>query len=257
MDARDDTGPRAGVFVSRADLDLVAGARVYFGHQSVGANIVLGLTDLQGQLDRSVVRVVELRGPAAPDRGGVFLHSAIGCNEQPGSKCEGFRRVLDQLHGRLDVALFKFCYVDFGAASDPDAVFDIYARTMDDLKRRHAEIMFVHVTVPLRTVEGGPGVWLREALGRRNRAKHANARRSEFNALLRSRYPGEPVFDLAAIEAARPDGGREAFRLAGRTYDALVPHYTDDGGHLNEAGRARAAAGLLRTLAEGLRAAGR
>ncbi len=43
----------------------------------------------------------------------MLLHTAIGRNEDPGSKCEDFRRVLDQLQGRLDVALFKFCYIDF------------------------------------------------------------------------------------------------------------------------------------------------
>jgi hypothetical protein len=256
MDARDDTGTRAGVFVSGADLDLIARARVYFGHQSVGANILAGLADLQGRLDRRVLRMVEPGGPAVPGDAGVFLHSAIGRNGQPDSKCEDFRCVLDRLHGRLDAALFKFCYVDFTDASDARAIFAAYSRTMDDLKCRYPGIRFVHVTAPFRTVQGGPGVWLREALGRRNRAKHANARRNEFNTLLRTRYPGEPVFDLATIEATRPDGRRETFRLAGRTYDALVPAYTNDGGHLNEAGRLRAAAGLVRTLAEALRAAG-
>ena len=257
MVARDDTGPRAGVFVSGADLERVGAARVYFGHQSVGANILQGLEDLQADLGQPVIRVAP---PGAFDVGGgrgAFLHSAIGRNERPDSKCEDFRRVLEQLRGQLDVALFKFCYVVFGDTTDTETIFAAYARTMDELKARHPNLVFVRVTAPLRAVEGGPGVWLREALGRRNRAKHANARRNEFNALLRARYAGEPVFDLAAIEATRPDGRRETYRLAGRTYDALVPAYTDDGGHLNEAGRVRAAAGLIQTLAEALRVAHR
>jgi lysophospholipase L1-like esterase len=257
MDARDDTGYRAGVFVSAADLEQVAAARVYFGHQSVGTNLLQGLEDLQAGLDRPVIRAAPPGVFDAPGGRGVLLHSAIGRNGHPDSKCDDFRRVLDQLRGRLDVALFKFCYVDFGDTSDAGAIFAAYARTMDELKRRYPGVLFVHVTAPLRTVEGGPGVWLREAIGRRNRAKHANARRNEFNALLRTRYAGEPMFDLAAVEATRPDGRRQTFRLAGRTLDALVPAYTDDGGHLNEAGRVRAAAGLVHTLAQALRTAGR
>jgi hypothetical protein len=257
MNARDDTGPRAGVFVSGADLERVAAARVYLGHQSVGANILQGLDELQAGLERPVVGVAPAGVFDGPDEGGVFLHSAVGRNEHPDSKCDDFGHVLEQLRGRLDVALFKFCYVDFTDTSDADAIFAAYARTMDELRHRYPDVVFVHVTAPLRTVEGGPGVWLREALGRRNRAKHANACRNEFNALLRTRYAGEPVFDLAAIEATGPDGGRKTFRLAGRTYDALVPAYTDDGGHLNESGRVRAAAGLIQTLAEALRVAHR
>ena len=257
MDARDDTGPRAGVFVSEADLEQVATARVYFGHQSVGANVLQGLEELQAGSGQSVIRVAPLGVFDVPGGGGVLLHSALGRNGFPDSKCDDFRNVLEQLRGRLDVALFKFCYVDFNDTSDAGAIFAAYARTMDELRHRYPDVVFVHVTAPLRTVEGGPGVWLREALGRRNRAKHANARRNEFNALLRTHYAGEPVFDLAAVEATRPDGRRQTFRLAGRTYDALMPAYTDDGGHLNEGGRVRAAAGLVRTLAEALRAARR
>jgi hypothetical protein len=257
MNARDNTGPRAGVFVSGADLERVAAARVYFGHQSVGANILQGLDELQAGLARPVVRVAPAGVFDGPDEGGVFLHSAIGRNEHPDSKCDDFRHVLGQLRGRLDVALFKFCYVDFSDTTDVDALFATYAWTMDALKRRYPDVVFVHVTAPLRTVEGGPGVWLREAIGRRNRAKHANARRNEFNALLRTHYSGEPVFDLAAVEATRPDGRRQTFRLAGRTHDALAPEYTLDGGHLNEAGRARAAVALVRTLGQALGAAHR
>jgi hypothetical protein len=257
MDVRDDTGPRAGVFVSAADLERVAAARVYFGHQSVGANIVAGIEDLQRGLERPILRVAEQGVLEVLDDRGVFLHSTIGRNQHPDSKCDDFGHVLDQLRGRLDVALFKFCYVDFTDTSDAGAIFAAYAQTMDNLKHRHPDVVLVHVTAPLRTVEGGPGVWLREALGRRNRAKHANARRNEFNALLRTRYAGEPMFDLAAVEATRPDGRRQTFRLAGRTLDALVPAYTDDGGHLNEVGRVRAAAGLVHTLAQALRTAGR
>jgi lysophospholipase L1-like esterase len=123
---------------------------------------------------------------------------------------------------------------------------------MDDLKQRHPEVAFVHVTAPLRTVDRGAGVWVRERIGRRNRSKHANARRGEFNRLLRVRYAGEPVFDLAACQSTPADGRCESFRLEGAEHHALVPAYTDDGGHLNEAGRRHIAAEFIHAIAAAL-----
>jgi len=237
----------------KADLRTVSAVRIYFGHQSVGRNILDGLEDLQRGLGQPVVRVVELGSAGVCDERGILLHTKIGENERPASKCEDFRRILDQeLQGRVDVALFKFCYVDFNDASDVTAIFDVYSRTMDDLKRRHPDVVFVHVTAPLRTVDRGPGVWVRELLGRRNRSKHANVRRGEFNRLLKERYAGEPVFDLAASMSTDADGRRESFKLDGAQNYALVPAYTDDGGHLNAVGRTYAAAAFVHAIAVAL-----
>jgi hypothetical protein len=239
----------------KADFDRVSSARVYFGHQSVGGNIMDGLADLQGQLGNPVIRVGELGSLDASGDHGVLLHTKVGKNEQPVSKCQDFQRILDQqLAGLVDVALFKFCYIDFSDTSDVDAIFQTYSRTMDELKQRHPEIIFIHVTAPLRSVDRGLGIWAREALGRPNRTKLANVRRNEFNRRLKERYPADPIFDLAAIMSSYPDGRRESFKLDGNTYDSLVPAYTDDGGHLNAVGRTHAAAGLVRSIANALRA---
>lgn len=243
----------------KSDLELVSSKRVYFGHQSVGGNVMDGLEDLQGQLVEPLVRVGELGELDTAEGQGVLLHTAIGRNEDPGSKCEDFRRVLDRLHGRLDVALFKFCYIDFNDASDVDQIFSTYARTMDDLKQRYPDVTFIHVTAPLRTVEGGPGVWARELLGRftgrPNRSKLANVSRNEFNRRLKEQYSADPIFDLAAIMSTYPDGRRESFRMNGAVYYSLVPEFTDDGGHLNQVGRTYAAAGLVSSIAAAARAA--
>ena len=240
----------------RTDFLAMSAARVYFGRQSVGRNILDGLEDLQRGLGEPVIRVVELDSPAATDGRGVLIHGKVGQNERPATKCEDFRRILaDELQGRVDVALFKFCYIDFSDNSDAGAIFDVYSRTMDDLKRRYPRVAFVQVTAPLRTVDRGAGVWIRELLGRRNRSKHANARRAEFNRLLKERYPADPVFDLAASMSTWPDGRRESFRMNGSTYFALVPAYTDDGGHLNAVGRTHVAAAFVRAIAAALEGA--
>ena len=235
-----------------ADFARVGAARVYFGHQSVGGNVLSGLADLQQQLDRPAIRVAELGDLAAADGQGVLLQTAIGQNGKPDSKCEDFRQMMRQLQGRVDVALFKFCYIDFDDQSDAAAIFDTYARTMDEMKRQYPEVTFVHVTSPLRSIERGPGVWARELPGKRNRAKHANAARGEFNRLLRERYAADPIFDLAAVMSTYPDGRRETFTLDGKTYESLVPAYTDDGGHLNAVGATYGAAGFVQSVAAAL-----
>ena len=45
------------------------------------------------------------------------------------------------------------------------------------------------------------------------------------------------LFDLALIEATFPDGSGNVHQKDGQSFQALVPEYTYDGGHLNEKGR--------------------
>ena len=239
-----------------ADVAAVSSKRVYFGHQSVGGNVLAGLDDLQRSLKGPVIRVGEIGAVDGQDGHGILLHTAIGKNEDPVAKCQDFRSVLGRLQGNVDVALFKFCYIDFSDQSDVDEVFSTYARTMDDMKQQYPDVTFIHVTAPLRTVDRGPGVWAREMLGRPNRQKIANVRRNEFNRLVRERYAADPIFDLAAVMSTYPDGRRETFTWGGQEYYSLVPAYTYDGGHLNEVGRSYAAAGLVRSIAAATQASG-
>jgi hypothetical protein len=242
--------PRSMDDALRTDFDSAASVRVYFGHQSVGGNIMDGLADLQRQIGKPVIQVGELGALSVSPGQGVLLHTKVGENGKPDSKCEDFRRILDdKLSGQVDVALFKFCYIDFSDTTDVDAIFATYARTMDDLKQRHPEITFIHVTAPLRTVDRGFGVWAREMLGRRNRTKLANVSRNEFNRRLAEKYSADPIYDLARVMSTYPDGRRESFEIDGKTFYSLVPAYTDDGGHLNTVGRSYAAAELIRSIA--------
>jgi hypothetical protein len=236
-----------------ADLDDLITRRVFFGHQSVGGNILDGLRDLLRESGRNWP-IAALDDSPARD-GGALIHARVGKNEHPLTKCDDFRRIVDEgLAGRVDVAVLKFCYIDVRADADVVALCDRYRATLEDLARRHASTVFVPVTVPLRHAEGGPGVFVREMLGRPNHAKLTNLARQRFNDWLRQGWTISPVFDLAASEATRPDGGRETFSYQGSTGDNLVAAYTDDGGHLNAAGRRAVATDFVRTLATALRA---
>jgi hypothetical protein len=213
-----------------------------------------GLEDLQKQVGHQVIRVGELGSLEAPGGEGVLLHTAVGKNEDPVSKCEDFRQILDRkLRGRVDVALFKFCYIDVDAETDVDGIFSEYKRVMDDLGRRHPDTRFVHATMPLRLVQTGPKAVVKRLLARPAGGYVENVRRNRYNTLLRREYQGRaPIFDIAALESQ--SGGRPTtFTFQGEEFFSLNPAYTPDNGHLNESGRRVVAAGFLNALAEAAR----
>ena len=72
------------------------------------------------------VRIVELRpGDAVPS--GSLAHAWVGQNHDPDSKIEAFARAVDSLPAPgVDIALVKFCYVDFSADTDAAAVLARY-----------------------------------------------------------------------------------------------------------------------------------
>ncbi|MBI5039785.1 MAG: hypothetical protein HZB57_00790 [Gammaproteobacteria bacterium] len=227
-------------------------ARVFFGHQSVGGNIMAGVQDIL-TASNTTLPILEL-GKADALPAGFILHTPVGKNTEPKTKCDDFKRIVDQqLAGKIDYALLKFCYIDIDEKSDVDTLFAYYRATLDDLKARHPEITFIHVTAPLRHSPTGLGVWVRELLGKPNRSKLANVKRQTFNERLLSTYAGDPIFDLAASESTYPDGRREAFTHNGKTYYSLIGAYTNDGGHLNALSRKKVAADFIRSLAYTIR----
>ncbi len=233
------------------DWKALANARIFFGHQSVGENILEGIQDLAKDSPAPSLRLVKTRNPASLSEP-AFAHTDIGRNEDPKSKCDDFASLMDKGFGtRTDIAFFKFCFVDIMAGTDVEQVFSHYRSTMERLKKQYPNTTFVHVTVPLMTVPAGPKVWIKKALGILEGWHADNAARSRYNELLLAHYRGkEPVFDLAAIESTFPDGRRSSFRYKGSSSYSLVPAYTDDGGHLNSFGRRLVAERLLGVLSD-------
>jgi hypothetical protein len=222
--------------------------RIWFGHQSVGGNIMDGVAELVRSEPKLGLRVLE--GPT-PDGSPAFTHGLVGRNGDPGLKTDDFARALEAGAGsHLDVAFHKYCYVDIVDTTDVERVFAHYRDTMARLRGEFPRITFVHVTTPLVRVQDGPRAMLKKLLGQAPARYTSNFRRQRYNELLRKEYAGrEPLFDLAAVESTRPDGSRETITLAGRTAYALCPVYSSDGSHLNETGRRRAAEHLLALLA--------
>ncbi|MFO0726317.1 MAG: SGNH/GDSL hydrolase family protein [Myxococcota bacterium] len=238
-----ETEPSAPPAVSanaREDLAKLSRLRVFFGHQSVGENIVHGLQSAAESAGVSELVVLPWSGTAtAPG----FYHAPIGQNRDPASKLRAFEAVLDSPGAAsLDVALMKLCYVDIDRTVDPDRVLSDYLDTVRRIRAKHPRLRLVHVTTPLMVPEGYSK--LKTTVKSLFGVENDNLRRNRYNRRLQEALAGEPIFDLAAAEAQRQDGSRvEDDGMLG-----LAAEYTTDGGHLNALGQRKLALALARAL---------
>ena len=233
----------------RQDLLLLQNQRIYFGHQSVGVNIIEGVKDYLAQFNDVHFNMISLKDSIQLP-GTFFADSFVGQNSKPESKCDAFASIMrESLADRLDFALMKFCYVDIRGFTDVEAVFSYYRTTMDSLKSRYPRIQFVHVTVPLTLRSPAWKRAIKTILGIEDKSTAEAEKRNAFNTMLTKHYRDEPVFDLAQVESTRPDGSRKSIIKDGKTLYMLADEYTDDGGHLNAVGRKVAARELIRVLA--------
>ena len=237
--------------VSTDALLALSKKTIYFGHQSVGFNILDGIEAVIAEDGRISTNAKETTNPEDLT-GAVFAHFRAGENTKPESKITDFKEKLNNDIGTsTDIAFLKLCYVDFSASTDSSAVFENYRSTFKDLKERHPDTTFVHLTAPLTTIQSGPKAWAKRLLGRDLYGIEDNVKRQEYNELIRQAYSGkEPLFDIAEIESTRPDGTRIEMDYKGYTYYAMYPNYTSDGGHLNESGGKLVAAELIKVLAD-------
>jgi hypothetical protein len=238
----------------KSDLELLKNQKIYFGHQSVGKNIMAGVEDIFKQLDFKGWPVIDLDQvtelPAA-----YFLHSRIGANIDPKGKCLHFTELLNkQIDKNIDIAFIKFCYVDIDENTDVVNLFTHYKSTMDSLQNEYPAISFLHVTVPLMASPGGWKIHLKRLIYYPDYTDPANIKRNEFNQQLLATYSEEKIFDLAGLESTYRDNKRNSFKKNGQLYYTLIREYTSDGGHLNETGRKWIAAGLLQKLARTVKA---
>jgi hypothetical protein len=231
--------------VTPGQWQALASKRFYFGHQSVGGNIMDGVAAVLAAHPDIRLRVVQgTRMDSAP---GLF-HARIGQNGDPGSKTAAFDSIVDR--DQPAVGILKFCYVDTDKREDPDSLFAAYQQNMASLRSRHPGLVLVHATMPLTVVGDGRLDRLRKRLKGQPTDLELNTIRNRYNALLRQAYVGkEPVFDLARLESTRPDGSRSFLMNGTDTVFVLAAENTSDGGHLTaDAGR-RAAEAFLAVLA--------
>jgi hypothetical protein len=236
--------------VPQTAWEKLAQKKIYFGHQSVGFNIMQGVQDLLKDNPQIKLSIIETADKAKITNG-FFAHSRVGENRDPKSKISDFVTFNERgIGNHVDIAFFKLCMVDFSTRTDVDDLFSAYRDSMSYLKVTFPKTIFMHITVPVTTDPPGLKkilfklrILLKKVQGE---PVYDISSRTKFNEYLREAYKGKaPFWDLAEIEATFPDGKLSTITVDGRKYLSLVPEYTYDGGHLNAAGRKMVAEKLL------------
>jgi hypothetical protein len=228
----------------------IATRTVYFGHQSVGNDVLAGVRRWNDELALGV-RLVQTRDPASVT-GPALVHFLAGQNGDFASKNAALLRFLDGRSGADNaIVLLKYCYVDVHSGSDVRSQFDEYLDTAATIAVDHPDAVLVHTTIPITSIVEGPIKARAKHLLGRNTLRAAAVRRHRYNAFVRAEFSGrEPLFDIALAESTRPDGKRDGFVEDGEDIETLAPEYTSDGGHLNGLGQRTVAASFLNALAE-------
>lgn len=206
--------------IPKESLDRARALDVLFGHQSVGGNVLEGMYSL-AERDSERYSFEAPNEPEADwfDENAGVGEFAVGENEDPRSKIEHFARKVDEegFGARVQVAMMKLCFVDIGDdEGEARSVFESYRATMEKLEAKYPKVRFVWWTVPLE--------------------EESKAGRNAFNRLVREhcKAKGKALYDLADIES-HDAAGKEA------RGPALCKAWSEDGGHLNDPGKLRAA----------------
>lgn len=234
--------------VSPTVWETLSRKRIYFGHQSVGANILDGLGRVfagPAAIRLNIRETSEPSGLARP----VLAHSLIGRNADPKSKIDQFREILENGVGRAaDMAMIKLCFADIDRKTDIGSLFEFFTETLSALESQFQGLRIIPWTVPLRTMPPGFKPAVKRLFGLTPALAADNLPRHLFNEKLRARN-GEFLFDLAKAEAVRPEHRKMPAESGGRKLELPCRAYSSDGGHLNALGSEVIAVDLLLFLA--------
>jgi hypothetical protein len=222
-----------------AQLARLSRKSIYFGHASVGENIIDGITTFTDANLGPEPSVTNSSGASATTvanalHAGVFYGNGWGiANGDLVPKIAIFESTLRGGVGAVaDIAMMKPCFSDFPGRSTPEQAFDAYVAAIQGLQATYPNVVFVHFTSPVS----------------RENPDNVNSYRQAYSALVRAKYRGvEPLFDIAAVESTDP-GGHDVLV---DNFPAMYPGYTNpnDGGHLNGTGQDVVARALIAYLA--------
>jgi hypothetical protein len=214
--------------------------RIFFGHQSVGYNIIDGITDLKNESNSILVNILETRD-VSDFQHPLFAHSGIGKNLDPKSKIDDFVKILHSgLADSVNIASMKLCYVDINSHTDINELFEYYQTAINSLQKVYPHLKIIHCTVPLTIKPKGL-----KGLAKVILKMDDNVFRDKYNQLVRNHYDPNVLFDIANIEATFPDGTSNRY-LSG--IPGLISEYSPDGGHLNKHAGMLIANELIRKL---------
>jgi hypothetical protein len=211
---------------SQALLDDVGRFRWFFAHASVGGNMVDEMSEMRAISSvHYPLRPVAVEGtpPASTDNGVVYEYMRGNPGAQVKFDSFGAYVTNGWRFPNVHLALNKLCYVD------QDADVEYYLGSMVKLEAAFPETIFVYMTMPLTTASDDD-----------------NRKRNVYNDRVRewTRTNNLVLFDLADIEAHDTNGVSCLFTNAGRVCQRMYDGYSNDGGHLNPAGRRLAVFGF-------------
>ena len=107
--------------------------KTYFGHQSVGFNIMDGVLDLMKEYPTIKLNIVETHD-IDDFKSGILAHSRVGANQDPQSKIDEFSKFIEQgIGSKANAAALKFCYGDINGETDVTQVFNDYNNEVEKL----------------------------------------------------------------------------------------------------------------------------
>ncbi len=216
--------------------DQLAQQKIYFGHQSVGYNMMDGIEMVLKEnqnIKLNIKKGKDLNFFKSP----VFAHDNNGSNRDPKAKIDDFCDTIDNgLGEKVNLAGFKFCYVDIEDGSNVKEIFDYYKKRMNEISLKYPNIKIIHFTAPIKSLQSGSKGFIKKLLGKDIGIKD-NIARQQFNELLVNEYKNQLIFNLAKTESTYPDGKREYSEADGKKIFTMIPAYTNDGGHLSEKGK--------------------
>ena len=235
--------------VPQKKWDQLSQQRIYFGHQSVGYNMVDGMEMIlkeNSNIKLNIKKGKDLSIFQSP----VFAHDNNGSNRDPKLKIDDFFKTIENgLGDKVDIAGFKFCYVDIESSSDVKGIFAHYKKKMDEITVKYPKVKIVHFTVPIKSLQSGVKGMIKKLLGKDIGLKD-NITRQEFNELLIKEYKDQSLFDLAKAESTYPNGKREFTEENDQNIYTMIPAFTNDGGHLSKKGKLAIGSEFLIFLAE-------
>jgi len=206
---------------------------VYFGHQSIGQNILNGI---RNNFPAVVVEGIDAAKIQSNSKI-TIINSFIGRNGFPFEKMDDFANILRRpdIANTINIAAMKLCYVDFNKDTNIDAVFLRYKEMINTIENSNKNLVLVHFTVPLSVAPSGIKPFIKKLLGR---PFTNNVYRNQYNELIRKEYGKTGrLFDLAMYEATSPDGTASSFKYEGKPMQSLYEGYASDEAHLNEKGQ--------------------
>ena len=233
----ENDNPMKGIeIINQTQWDNLGNKKIYFGHQSVGYDIIDGVEFILNNNPDININIIE-GSKLSLFENPVFAHSKNGLNGDPKSKIDAFYKIVDEgLGGKVDIAGFKFCYADFNKNTDITNIFEYYKNKMNKISQKYPNVEIIHFTVPLRAIQTGPKAWVKKILNKDVGIKD-NYARQQFNELLINNFNGLSIFDLAKHESTNLDKIREYTFVNDKKVYSMVPDYTIDGGHLSNKGK--------------------